>query len=205
MQLEKCVLDIDLAVVAPMVRTTPEEEWVKARNSKAIPGSLFKLYEDARYLSFGGGTRFLGDSENVLFSYFGMVLRSLMESLVEADQHLPSFVESQARTYDAGKKIRGESWDPDAHSAALRHFRGLLFSLHSALDSLSDLIALLLTGLIPRLTVGRAQFMRVEKWLEHTLPAEALKSLRSNSTRESYTLHSNHWFIQTARSATGYP
>ena len=65
-----------------------------------------------------------------------MLLRSVMESLVDADQQLKSFVEVQKLAYDAGKKMRGESWDPTADARARRHFRDLLIALHSSLDTL---------------------------------------------------------------------
>ena len=168
MRLEDCILDGDFFVGAPLVRTEAEQEWLLARDSGSIPGELFDLYCRANYLSFGGATRFLTDSDNVLFSYFSMLLRSVMESLTDSKEQVRAFIETQRLTYDAGKKIRGESWDPEADTRARRHFRDLLIALQSSLDALADLIALFFTGLIPGLRLGRAQFGRVEEWLKRT-------------------------------------
>src|SRR3989442_4396332 len=170
MRLEDCILTVNLAVTAPLARTEPEEAWVRARDSDAIPAPVFDLYRRVNYLSFGSAPSFLKDDENVLFSYFSMLLRGLMESLVDADDQVRSFIEVQKLAYDIGKKIRGEPWDPAADARARRHFRDLLIALESCLDALADLAALFLTGLIPRLRFGRAQFSRIEAWLERPLP-----------------------------------
>ena len=142
------------------MRTEPEKEWVQARDSASIPVELYNLYEKAHYLSFGSAPRFLGDPDNVLFSYFGMLLRSLMEALVDSNEQAQSFIVDQKLTYDAGKKLRGETWDPGADARARRHFRDLLIALQTSLDALADLIALFFTGLIPGLRFGRGQFPR---------------------------------------------
>ncbi len=174
MLLENCVLNVDLTTVAPLTRNQPEEAWVRARDAGAIPKSLYDLYCNADYLSFGGGPSYLRDGENVLFSYFTMILRSLLEALVDAHEQIPLFIEAQGCTYDLGKKTRGEPWDATADAKARRSFRDLLIALQSGLDSFADLVALVLTGLIPGLTLGRAQFARVETWLQHTLPPTGL-------------------------------
>lgn len=174
MRLENCSLDIDLVVAAPVKWTEPQQDWVKARDAGHIPPSLFKLYTRAEYLSFGSAPPFLADADNVLFSYFGMVLRSVKESLVDADQELRLFVEAQGQVYDPGKKALGQPWDPTADQRARRHFRYLLLSLQGALDAVADLVALFLPGLIPTLRLGRAQFSRVEAWLDRPLPAAEL-------------------------------
>jgi hypothetical protein len=170
MRIEDCVLTGDFVVGAPFTRTEPEEEWVLARDSGAIPIELFELYRRAHYLSFGSAPKFLADPDNVLFSYFSMLLRSVMESFVDSQEQLQSFIAEQKLTYDAGKKLRGEAWDPSADIRARRHFRNFLIALQSSLDVLADLIALFFTGLIPRLHFGRAQFSRVEDWLRRPLP-----------------------------------
>jgi hypothetical protein len=170
MRLEDCVLDGDVFVSAPLARTVPEKEWVRACDSASIPVELFRLYERAHYLSFGRAPKFLSDPDNVLFSYFGMLLRSLMESLVDSQEQARLFVQNQKLTYDAGKKIRGEAWDPEADVRARRNFRDLLIALQTSLDALADLTALFFTGLIPGLRFGRAQFGRVEEWLKRPLP-----------------------------------
>ncbi|TET46100.1 hypothetical protein E3J62_05295 [candidate division TA06 bacterium] len=174
MRLEDCSLNIDLAITAPVKRTEPEESWVQARDTGTIPVCVFDLYTRASYLSFGTAPRFLADEDNILFSYFGMLLTSLGESLVDADEQVRLFVEAQSKTYDPGKKIRGEPWDPDADEWARRHFKYLLLSLQGALDALAGLIAVFLPGLIPSLRLGRAQFSKLEAWLDRPLSTSGL-------------------------------
>ncbi len=174
MRLEDCILDIDFAMTAPLQRTEPEEEWVRARDSGAIPASIYDIYRRANYLSFGAAPSFLKDDDNILFSYFGLLLRCLMESLVDAEEQLRLFVEAQTLTYDLGKKARGEPWDSAAPAKAHRHFRDLLVSLQSELDALADLTALFLTRQISGLHLGRAQFLWIEAWLGRPLPPAGL-------------------------------
>jgi len=170
MRLEDCCMDVDLVVVAPLQWREPEEDWVQALNSQLIPRELFNLYSRAGYLSFGAAPPFLCDKENILFSYFSMILRCIKESLVDADEQLRLFIEAESQGYDPGKKIRGETWDKTANQRARRHFRYFLISLQSVLDAVADLIALFLSGLIPGLRLGRAQFSRIEAWLDKPLP-----------------------------------
>jgi hypothetical protein len=170
MRLENCILQSNMVAAAPFIRDQPEEPWIQARDTGSIPLVLYDLYCHADYLSFGSAPSFLTDQENVLFSYFGMLLRCLMESLVDADEQLRSFIEAQQLTYDFGKKIRGEFWDPTADATAHRRFRDLLIALQTALDALADLIALFFTGRIPGLRFGRGQFAKIEIWLERGLP-----------------------------------
>jgi len=174
MRLEDCNLDLDLAVSAPLTRTEPEPTWVEARESGALPDSVFELYHLAEYLSFGSAPPFLADDDNILFSYFGIILEGVLDSLAEAQEHQQRFGEAVNQTYDLGKKVRGEPWDPNAPLRARRAFRYLLLSEVAALDAVADLTAILLTGLIPRLRVGRARFSSIEGWLSRPLAPAAL-------------------------------
>jgi hypothetical protein len=167
-------LNIDGAVTAPIRRSKPELTWVEARESKVLPESVFRLYTHADYLSFGAAPPFLADADNVIFSYFGIVLESLRDSLVEAEEHRRLFVEADSRIYDPGKNFRREPWDQNADKRANRKFRFFLVSQQAALDALADLTAIILTGLIHGLQVGRAQFRRIESWLNRPLPVMGL-------------------------------
>lgn len=169
MRLQDCIQDIDQVVTAPLVRDAPEEEWVSARGSGLIPTQLFDLYIRAKYLSFGAAPPFLADADNILFSYFSMVLRSLKESFAEAERLLVDFTEARQLIYDPGKKARREPWEPHADARAQRSFRYFLVSLYGTLDSAADMVALFFAGLVPRLRLGRAQFVRIEKWLHRPL------------------------------------
>jgi hypothetical protein len=73
MRLEDCVLDVDVAVTAPLQWREPEDDWVQALNSQAIPREVFNLYSRAGYLSFGAAPPFLSDKENILEGVPGIV------------------------------------------------------------------------------------------------------------------------------------
>jgi len=169
MKLENCELNIGVVVIAPVVRTEPIPEWVAARDTGVLPLAGFAMYSRSSFFSFGAAPPFLADEKRFLFSYFAMVLTSLRDALLDTDVELRAFSESQTRVYDPGKKLRGEEWDPTAPDRARKHFRLLLLSLQAGLDATADLIAMFLTGLIPGLRLGRAQFSRVESWLERPL------------------------------------
>jgi hypothetical protein len=171
MRLHDCVLDVDCFIGAPLARNQPEEGWVSARDAGAIPQELFELYVAAGFLSFGGGSRFLTDERNVLFSYFSLLLNSLMDGLVDAKDQLADFEKNQNLTYDHGKKLRGESWDPSADRRARRHLRDLLIALDSSLDTVAEIIAIFLTGRFPELRVGRSDFRAIERWVARPLSA----------------------------------
>ena len=171
MFLRDCELNIDLVVAAPIERTSPEDIWVNGLKSGVLPKPLYDLYCKTGFLSFGAAPPFLKDQESILFSYFSLILRSIFEALQDADNQLIVFEKAQNLTYDYGKKIRGEKWDPDASAIARRSFRDLLTALHSSLDALADVMAIFLPGMVKGLTVGRAQFIRIESWLARPLPA----------------------------------
>jgi hypothetical protein len=169
MLLQDCILDVDRVVTHPLKRTSPEEDWVSARDSGAIPSSLFGLYEAAAYLSFGAASGFLADPEHVLFGYFGTLLRGLKDALLEGVDLAKEFEQAQGNVYDPVKKLRGQQWDPQASLRARRTFRYLTVTLSSCLDNFSELIALFFTGRIPGLELGKAEFAKVEEWLTRPL------------------------------------
>ncbi len=164
------ILEVNVLITAPLVCTDPEKEWVDARESALIPAALFLLYEKTQYISFGGAPRFLRDPDNVLFRYFGMIVRCLMEALVDSSKEARTLIEDQNLSYDAGKKFRGEHWDTEADGRARGHFRDLLIALQASLDVLSDLIALFFAGLISGLRLGRARSAKVEGWPKRPIP-----------------------------------
>jgi hypothetical protein len=167
MRLDDCDLDgIDFVSAAPLTRNTPESEWVSAAHDGAIPSGLFDLYQRANFLSFGTAPRFLSDGENLLFSYFGLVLRSIQESLVDAHEQADLFAAGEELVYDPMKKLRGERWEKDAGKRSRRHFRDLLIALQTTLDALADVIAIFFPGCIKALEVGRSQFSKIEPWLK---------------------------------------
>jgi hypothetical protein len=170
MQIDGIDLDnIGAMSMAPCQRTAPEDDWVCARDNGYIPASLYGLYQRAQFLSFGAAPRFLSDPDNILFSYSGLVLRSVQQSLVEARDAQRDFIAANGLVFDRMKEATGQPWERGADKRARKNFRDMLIALSTALDSLADLIAIFLPGGIKGLEVGRSQFSRVEKWLEKPL------------------------------------
>ena len=171
MKLEELNLDVAGVVSAPVKITAPQSEWVQARSSGVIPESLFTLYVAAGYLSFGAAPKFLADPDNVLFSYFAMLLRGLRQQLSEGVELLSELKQAHSLLYDPIKKAKGLPWDPTADKRSKRAFREIVVAAYSSLDMTADLVALMFTGCIPGLTVGRAQFGSIEDWLRKPAPA----------------------------------
>jgi hypothetical protein len=167
--LDACDLDVAGVATAPFQRYEPEEDWLNAAKSGTIPRGLYDLYERANFLSFGTAPRFLSDQDNLLFSYFGLSLRSILEALADASEQANLFVTAHQLVYDPLKKLRGEPWDKGAAKREVRHFRDLLIALQTSLDALADVIAIFLPGGIKKLEVGRAQFSTIETWLGQPL------------------------------------
>lgn len=175
MHLDECNLDgIEAISAAPVERKEPEDEWVKAKANGTIPPSLYDLYRRANFLSFGSTPRFLSDEDNLLFSYFGLVLRSIQECLVDAHEQANSFAAAEELVYDPMKQLRGERWEKGADKRARRHFRGLLIALQTSLDALADVVAIFFPGSIKDLEVGRSQFSKIERWLTNSSSATGL-------------------------------
>jgi len=171
MRIEDCEIHGELgAVTAAFTRSEPEAAWLRARDAGIVPASVFSLYKRAGFLSYGSSPRFFSDPKQYLFGYFSMVLESVKETLVDAADEVEAFAVAQAEIYDVVKERRGESWDDNADRRAKNHFRMLVLSLCASLDATSELTALLLTGQIPGLMVGRAAFTEIEKWLKAPLP-----------------------------------
>ncbi len=177
MKLEDLNLDVAGVVAAPVKITAPQSEWLQARDSGMIPESLFKLYEAAGYLSFGAAPKFLADPDNVLFSYFAMLLRGLRQQLSDGAELLGELKQAHSLLYDPITKAKGLPWDPTADRRLKRAFRELVVAAYSSLDITADVLALMFTGRIPGLTVGRAQFGSIEDWLRK--PAQATGAILS--------------------------
>lgn len=175
MQLDECDFSkIQAVSMAPFRRNAPEEEWVNARDEGSIPSMLYELYVRANFLSFGASPNFLSDGEKTLFSYFSLVLRAVQESLVEGHEEAASFSAARELVYDPGKLRAGERWEKNASKRARRHFRDLLTALQTALDSLSEVIAIFFPGCIKGLEVGRSQFSKIETWVRGPDPTVSM-------------------------------
>ena len=170
MKLRDCDLNLHSIALAPFVRSEPEECWVRAKDHGLIPQSLFDLYKRANYLSFGTAPTFLKDGDGVLFSYFSLIVRSLMLSLLEAEDQLKELNEASSNTYYPGKRLDDPSWTSEKSEIAAKRandaFRNILMALHTGLDALSELIAIFSQGKIKKLQLGLSQFSRIENWLK---------------------------------------
>ena len=169
MRLEDCETNVDLVQSAEFRWTRPEPDWTEAHENGILPNSLMKLYARARFLSFGAAPPFLRDERKRLFSYFCLMFRGVKESLVDANDDLESFALAESKVWDRGKELRGEAWSPAAALESRRHFRLVLLSLCAALDSVAEICALLFQGAVPNLKVGRAEFVKIEDWVETDL------------------------------------
>lgn len=165
MKLQDLNLDVTHMVGAPVSITAAEPAWLASRQSGVVPEPLFRLYEQAQYLSFGEAPRFLRDSNNLLFSYYGMLVRGLHQQLQDAADLFEVLQVANQNGYTPVKKARGMPWDPSADRRANRAFRDILTASYATLDILAELISVVFTDRIPGLTVGRSQFASIENWL----------------------------------------
>jgi hypothetical protein len=174
MKLENCNLNPTAVAMAPFIRSGPELEWVSARDQGQIPSSLFDLYVRAQFLSYGSAPSFLRDDEGILFSYFALIVRSIMASLLDAYHYTQDLEKSKKQEYYPGKINDDPTWTREksekAGKCSYDAFRNSLGSLCAALDSLSEMIAIFSQGNIKGLQVGYAQFSRIEAWLTEPLP-----------------------------------
>jgi hypothetical protein len=175
MQLNQCVIDEIAAVrMAPLTRTAPEVEWVEANGEGKIPSSLYGLYQRASFFSFGASPPYLSDAENLLFSYFALVVRSVQESLVEAHEQADLFAAAHELVYDPAKLVRKEEFHKGAERRAGKHFRDIVIALQTSLDALADVVAILFPRSIAELKVGRAHFSKIEHWIKRPPPSLGL-------------------------------
>lgn len=159
MKLEELNLNLAGVVGAPVKITAPQPEWLHAKNSGVIPESLFKLYEAAGFLSFGAAPKFLAEADNVLFSYFAMLLRGLRQQLAESAEILEELKQAHNLLYDPIKKAKGLPWDPTADRRSKRAFREVVVTAYSSLDMTAEIVALMFTGCIPG---GRTGSIRLD-------------------------------------------
>lgn len=187
MKIENCFLDNDIVLTPPLIVSRPSKDWEDARETSIIPSSLFGLYVKADCLSYGKAPNFLGDPNNILFSYFGMLLRSLKDLFVEGKDCIANFEQALDAGYNPIKKMKGEKWDPEADKRARKNLRDFVIAAVAILDNLADLIALFFTKQIPNLMVGRTQFTQIQKWLSKPITGSSFLS-----TPQEYFLSELH-------------
>lgn len=171
MRLQNCVLDVDKIITRPLVIERAESDWVRAHDEGLIPDALFRFYCIANYFSFRQAPLYLRDDRNILFTYLGSVTRGILDAMEEAHDLLGKIREYHERSYTPAKRQRGEEWDPKAHTKEIHSFKYLIMNLSGALDMFSEVVALFLTGEIEGLTVGRASFTTITRFVGNPLPA----------------------------------
>jgi hypothetical protein len=183
MRIADCNLDIKVIMLHPPVVTRPAEEWSRAYEEHAIPESLYRLYRVANFLSFGTAPGFLADDRNILFGYFGTLMRGLRELCIEAKDEL-SYLDNEAKEFFNPQK--GKPLNKKADREARRHLKHFLIAISAILDTCAELVALFFPGEIRGLSVGRADFESIEKWLGTTAdrPTEAVLSPKQHFLAE---------------------
>lgn len=169
MDLSEC-LDLSGLVSAPPFRDEPEEEWVSARDTGAIPIELFDLYRATSYLSASALCGFDTEYQRLISTYFGRVMRSLLDCLDEAAKAVAIMREETGQLYTPIKRIRGDNWDRSAGRRFRATFRLFLIDLVGALDALTELVALVLPSGVPGLKLAKGSFGSLRAWLKKPQP-----------------------------------
>jgi len=169
MRLQKCNLDADVILAAPVLRNKPPFYWKNARDKEFIPVSLYLLYHNADYCSPEKAPKYLSDPERKLFSYFGIVLNALLSCFVESKELLDEIEHYEELDYTPIKRAKGKKWDENASKLQGRAFKLFILELLSVLDLLSELVALLLPGIVGGLKLGSSMYSYLDIWLSSPL------------------------------------
>ena len=172
MQLQSC-LGAGVVVTAPPERDEPEEMWVDARDQRVIPVELYDFYRTTHYLSPSGIAGWSTDAAKVVSGYFSRSVRSVAECLIEAADLKAQMLLNAAEMYTPLKKIRCETWDPQATRKFRSAFRLWLIDLVGAVDSLAEIIAIILPGAIRGVDVTRGASGPFLKWASRPLTASS--------------------------------
>jgi hypothetical protein len=159
------MLNVAGVVGAPLVITRPEPDWLAARDSGRLPTNIFSFYEAANFFSIDGAPRFLDDDDKWLFSFLTAPARGIRECLDEAHELVEEIRKSHNQKYTPAKRIKGQQYDRSAAGRQTRDFKYLVVNLASALDQFAEIVSLLFTKEIVRVTCGRASFVDVKKFV----------------------------------------
>ncbi len=167
MKLNECEYDAAAVVTGAYIRTAPQPFWVEARDKEIIPKSLFLLYYSADYCSIEKSPPYLADEERLLFTYFGIILNALLNSIIESNELYDSICAIDKNLYNPLKKRKGETWDDDAPNKQWRYLKSFILELYSSLDLLAELISLLFPNIVPRNSLGKSMYSNVYAWLKN--------------------------------------
>ena len=158
MKLKDCILDIDRVVMRPPMINSPDPDWIQAHDDKIIPENVYRFYCLADYFSLDKVPKFLNDQNRLLFSFLHYLLLGILHSFEEAYELVVTIRDVQGKGYSPAKRIKGETWDPDADKRQSRSLRYLIVTLTSTLDQFAEVVSIFFHGDIPDLTVGRSSF-----------------------------------------------
>jgi len=165
MKLSDQMLNVAGVVTAPLVINRPEPDWIAARDNRRLPKNIFSFYEAANFFSIDGAPRFLDDDDKWLFSFLTALVRGIRDSLDEAQELVGEIQKSHNLQYTPLKRANGQQYDQGAAGRQTRDFKYLIINLASALDQFAEIVGLLFTKEIDRLTCGRASFVEVKKFV----------------------------------------
>ena len=161
----KDCLTADVVVSAPMARSSPDNSWVAVHDKKIIPASLYKFYVVADYFSFVKCPTFLVDDQKIIFSHLSASVDLIKSSFEDYHDLLDLMKKYDADTYNPIKKIKKESFDPDAPKFFSRCLQLLFINMYSVLDATAEgMSAVLLWG-----KFGRASFAEIVKKVQDEL------------------------------------
>lgn len=168
------MIEIDGVISPPLVLNEPARYWQEQYDDGTIPESLFRLYKMAGYFSYGSTPSHFCDSEGILFPYIESLANGIRISFIEISKLAPEIKKHQENIFTPIKKMKGQSWDPDAGDLQLRAFKYLVLNLSGALDLLSEMIAVFLYPEIPHLRVGRSSVVDLKNFIEEDLIQSSL-------------------------------
>jgi len=113
------------------------------------------------------------------------MLNALLSCFVESKELLNEVEHYEELDYTPIKRAKGEKWDENASKLQGRAFKLFILELSSALDLLSELVALLLPGIVPDLKLGRSLYSSLDVWLSNPI-----------NTTSSIVKHKEHYAVQ---------
>ena len=158
MKFKDC-LTADVVVSAPMARSSPDDSWVVVHDKKIIPAPLYEFYVVADYFSFDKCPTFLVDDQRIIFSHLGASVDLIKSSFEDYYDLLDLMKKYGADTYNPIKKIKKESFDPEAPKYFSRSLQLLLINMYSILDATAEVISAVLSWG----NLGRASFAGIVK------------------------------------------
>lgn len=165
MKLKDCFLNSDLIFSEKRILNSPEEDWIKARDSQLIPENLFNFYCVSDYFSVEKAPKFLKDENRYLFSFLRAIIFGCKESFETISESIQEIVELQKVAYNPIKKSKGESFDLKASQKIDRLFKLILVDTYGLYDQLAEIIAIFFGDILSFNKVGKSMFSNIHKKL----------------------------------------